>query len=217
MGWKIHQIDVKTAFLNGIIKEEVYIEKPKGLETFDREYQVYRLKRELYGLKQAPYAWYITIDSYLTGLGFTKSGADENLYHILVEEVSHGQAKTHGDFASDQLEEGGCHFRLGGNSVRLEEYIRCNFHVGIAVVSWYCRKQGSMTLSSIEEEYMAASQASREAIWMRKILVGLFGQVRDPNLIYRDNQRCIKLYENHVFHGRSKHIDIQYHHLRDCV
>ena len=44
-----------------------------------------RLKRALYGLKQAPHAWYTRIDNYFTGLGFTKSEADANLYHIMVE------------------------------------------------------------------------------------------------------------------------------------
>jgi hypothetical protein len=58
MGWCIHQMDVKTMFLNGIIEEEVYIEKPEGFETFDRESHVCRLKRALYGLNQAPCAWY---------------------------------------------------------------------------------------------------------------------------------------------------------------
>jgi hypothetical protein len=85
MGWRIHQMDVKTAFLNGIIEEEVYIEQPKGFETFERESHVCKLKRALYGLKQAPRAWYTRIDSYFTGLGFTKSEADEKLYKILVE------------------------------------------------------------------------------------------------------------------------------------
>ena len=64
---------------------------------------------------------------------------------------------------------------------------------------------------------MATSQAACEAIRMWKILVGLFGQMMDPTVIYCDNQSCIKLYENLVFHDRSKHIDIRYHHLRDCV
>jgi hypothetical protein len=85
MGSRIHEMDVKTAFLNGIIEEEVYIEQPKGFETFDRESHVCILKRSLYGLKQAPCAWYTWIDSYFTGLGFTKSEADENLYQIVVE------------------------------------------------------------------------------------------------------------------------------------
>ena len=64
---------------------------------------------------------------------------------------------------------------------------------------------------------MAASQAACEAIWMRKILVGLFGQRMDPTVIYCDNQSCIKLSENPVFYDRSKHIDIRHHHLQDCV
>jgi hypothetical protein len=85
MGWRIHQMDVKTAFLNGIIEEEVYIEHPEGFETFDRESHVCRLKRALYGLKQAPRAWYTRIDNYFTRLGFTKSEADANLYQIMVE------------------------------------------------------------------------------------------------------------------------------------
>eukprot|EP00253_Pinus_taeda_P030779 PITA_30779 len=51
MGWNIHQMDVKTKFLNGKIEEEVYIEQPEGFEVFDHESQVCRLKRALCGLK----------------------------------------------------------------------------------------------------------------------------------------------------------------------
>jgi hypothetical protein len=74
-----------------------------------------------------------------------------------------------------------------------------------------------MALSSAEAEYMAASQAACEAIWMRKILVGLFGSHLDPTVIHCDNQSCIKILINHVFHDRSKNIDIWYHHIRYCV
>jgi hypothetical protein len=52
---------------------------------------------------------------------------------------------------------------------------------------------------------------------MRKILVGLFGSHLDPTVIYCDNQSCIKLLINPLFHDRSKNIDIRYHHLKDCV
>jgi len=86
-----------------------------------------------------------------------------------------------------------------------------------AVVSWCNRKQRSVALSSGKAEHMATSQAACETIWMQKILVGLFGQMMDPIVIYCDNHSCIKLFENPVFHDRSKHIDIHYHHLRDCV
>jgi len=74
-----------------------------------------------------------------------------------------------------------------------------------------------MALSSAEAEYMAVSQTICEAIWMRKIFVGLFGSHLDPTVIHCDNQSCIKLSINHVFHDRSKNIDIRYHHIRYCV
>jgi hypothetical protein len=80
MKWKLHQMDVKTAFLKGVIEEEVYIEQPQGFEVEDRKSHVCKLKKALYGLKQAPRAWYGRIDSFLTSLGFTKSKVDYNLY-----------------------------------------------------------------------------------------------------------------------------------------
>ena len=79
MGWHIHHMDVKTAFLNGIIEEEVYIDQPEGFEIFNSESHVCRLKRALYGLKQAPHAWYTQINNYFTGLGFTKVEVNANL------------------------------------------------------------------------------------------------------------------------------------------
>ena len=73
-------MDVKTAFLNGVIEEEVYTVQPQGFEVEDRKSHVCKLKKALYGLKQAPRAWYGWIDSFLTSFGFTKSKSDSNLY-----------------------------------------------------------------------------------------------------------------------------------------
>jgi hypothetical protein len=83
MGWHIHQMDVKTAFLNGFIEDDVYIEKPQGFEVGDRETHVCLLRKVLYGLKQAPRAWYSWIDTYFLHMGFEKSDADPNLYFII--------------------------------------------------------------------------------------------------------------------------------------
>jgi len=63
---------------------------------------------------------------------------------------------------------------------------RC-FGLGSAVVSWFSQKQQSVALSSVEAEYMAASLASCEAIWLRKMLFGLFGQPLRSSVIYSDN------------------------------
>jgi hypothetical protein len=86
MKWKVHQMDMKTTFLNGEIKEEVYVEQPQGFEVHDRETHVCRLKKDLYGLKKAPRAWYDKIDNFLMILGFTKSSADPNLYFKVVDD-----------------------------------------------------------------------------------------------------------------------------------
>eukprot|EP00253_Pinus_taeda_P029301 PITA_29301 len=79
-GWNLHQMDFKTAFLHGSIKEKFYVEQPERFEIYDRKSHVCRLKKALYGLKQAPRAWYERIDSYFMKLGFTRSEADPNLY-----------------------------------------------------------------------------------------------------------------------------------------
>ena len=64
---------------------------------------------------------------------------------------------------------------------------------------------------------MATSQASCEALWLRKLMVDLFDMEMSPTVIQCDNQSCIKLSENPVFHDRSKHIEIRYHFIRDYV
>jgi hypothetical protein len=80
MKWKLHHMDVKTNFLNGVIEEEVYIEQPQWFGVEDIKKHVCKLKKALYGLKQAPGVWYGRIDNFLTSLGFTKSKVDSNMY-----------------------------------------------------------------------------------------------------------------------------------------
>ena len=65
-------MDVKSAFLNGYLDEEVYVEQPQGYEVPGQEHKVYMLKNALYGLKQASRAWYSRIDSYSQRMDFTK-------------------------------------------------------------------------------------------------------------------------------------------------
>eukprot|EP00253_Pinus_taeda_P025524 PITA_25524 len=91
------------------------------------------------------------------------------------------------------------------------------FNIGSGMTSWCSRKQKSVALSSSEAEYMAASTASCEAIWLKNLLVNLFRRKTKVIKIMCDNQSCIKLSENPMFYDRSKHIDIQCHFVRHCV
>ena len=70
--FKVYQMAVKSTFLNGELKEEVYIEQPEGFPLIDDKDMVCRLKKTLYGLKQAPKTWYAMLDKHLTKLGFNK-------------------------------------------------------------------------------------------------------------------------------------------------
>lgn len=72
-------------------------------------------------------------------------------------------------------------------------------------------------MSNADAEYMAASHASCKALWLHKMLFGLFGQRLRPTTIYYDNQNCIKFFDKPVFHDQLKHIEIKYHFIRDWV
>ena len=87
------------------------------------------------------------------------------------------------------------------------------FSMGSAMISWSSRKQSSMALSTAKGEYIVASDASKEVIWPRELLEGLFGDVLETTVIHCDNQSCVKLSENPVFHDTSKHIENRYHYL----
>ncbi|GKC90163.1 retrovirus-related pol polyprotein from transposon TNT 1-94, partial [Tanacetum coccineum] len=76
----VYQMDVKIAFLNGELKEEVYVHQPEGFVDPERPHHVYRLKKALYGLKQAPRAWYDTLSKFLLAQGFSKGVVDPTLF-----------------------------------------------------------------------------------------------------------------------------------------
>lgn len=85
------------------------------------------------------------------------------------------------------------------------------------MISWICRNKASVAQSSTETEYIAAVMGAREVVWLQKLLSSLFCEPMKPTTIHCDNQSCIKLSVNPVFHDRSKHIEIPYHYLRDMV
>eukprot|EP00253_Pinus_taeda_P035845 PITA_35845 len=218
MGWKIHQMDVKTTFPNGKIEGEVYIEQPKGFETFDHELHVFRLKRLIKSCKEDLVREFEMKDMglmhYFLGMEvWQKDGevfgshgkyANEILKHFHMEKCKPMQTPL----ARNWRKEDATSDWAGSPSDRKSTSIGI-FNLGLAAVSWYGKKQRSVALSSVEAKYMATSQVACEAIWMQMILVGLFGELMDPTVIYCDNQSCIKLSENPVFHDRSKHIDIR--------
>nr|GEX00509.1 hypothetical protein [Tanacetum cinerariifolium] len=80
MNMIVYQMDVKTAFLNGILREEVYVSQPDRFVDLNNPNHVYKLKKALYGLKQAPHAWYDLLSSFLLSQEFSKGTVDPTLF-----------------------------------------------------------------------------------------------------------------------------------------
>ncbi len=364
--WEVHQMDVKTAFLNGDLQEDVFMELPEGLKEVGTENLVCKLKRSLYGLKQAPRAWYEKLENELKKWGFKHSVTDHSVFlkgtgdkrvivavyvddiiitgplisnvlrvkaafkqafkmedfgvvsSLLGMEVLHGEGgmkisqRTYAELILQRFAMGDCKpissplnpketlkesvltekvnfpyreavgslmylmvgtrpdlasavglvsrylenpnsehvlavkriFRYlkgtlnycldykAGNSLVLKGYVDTDwggcqvtrrstqayvFLLGESTISWKSKRQTSVALSSTEAEYMGACFATKEAVWLRRMLAELGIVSAAPTLVYTDNQSSIKLINNPVHHERTKHIDIQYHFTREQV
>jgi hypothetical protein len=78
--WEVHHMDVKSAFLNGDLKEEVYVKQPPGFVIAGKEEKVLCLRKALYGLRQAPRAWNAKLDTTMVSLGFQRSRSEHAIY-----------------------------------------------------------------------------------------------------------------------------------------
>ena len=91
------------------------------------------------------------------------------------------------------------------------------FYLNESLITWVSQKQRCVALSSCEAEFMAATAAACQGVWLQNLLRQITDMEHDPVVIYIDNKSAIDLAKNPVFHGRSKHIDIRYHFIRECV
>jgi hypothetical protein len=82
--FEVEQMDVKTTFLHGDLEEEIYMKQPEGFVVKGKKELVCKLKKSLYGLKQSPRMWYQKFDTYMLGLGFTRSKEDHCVYFKLI-------------------------------------------------------------------------------------------------------------------------------------
>ena len=358
-------MDVKSAFLNGILNEEVYVEQPKGFEDPHFPNHVYKLKKALYGLKQAPRAWYERLTTFLVEKGYKRGGVDKTLFiksfksgitiaQIYVDDIVFGstandkltefveqmknefemsmvgelnyflglQVKQSDDgifisqnkYAKNLVKKFGMDsakhlktpmgtneklskdengvpvdptlyrsmigsllyltasrpdiaFSVGvcaryqanskesrvGAVKRIIRYVNGTadygiwfskdtnsslagysdadwagnaddrkstsggcFYLGNNLVSWFSKKQNSISLSTAEAEYIAAGSCCTQLLWMKQMLedCGIF---QDTLIVYCDNTSAINISKNLVQHSRTKHIDIRHHFIRELV
>nr|GEV56211.1 integrase, catalytic region, zinc finger, CCHC-type, peptidase aspartic, catalytic [Tanacetum cinerariifolium] len=161
----IFQMDVKTSFVNGPLKEEAYVSQPEGFIDLEFLIHVYRLKKALYGLKQERHAWYGKLYSFLIEHGFTKGIVDPTLFtrrhegDILLVQDSGFELITYSD-----ADHAGCKDDYKSKSEGLK-------FLGEKLVSWSSKKQDCTTISTAEAEYVSLSACCAQVIWMRTQLL----------------------------------------------
>jgi hypothetical protein len=110
---------------------------------------------------------------------------------------------------------GFCDADWGGDTNERRSTTGYAFFVGVGAISWNCKRQPTIALSTTEAEYMATSQCTKEAIWLRKLLADVGFVQEGATSVMCDNQGCIALAKNPTHHSRTKHIDIQHHFIRE--
>eukprot|EP00253_Pinus_taeda_P031838 PITA_31838 len=226
-------MDVKFAFLNGDLEEEVYIEQPDGFILGNDPELVCRLKKALYGLKQDPRAWYYRLDKYLHQQGFSKGSADSNLYMkiendkllILVVYVDdiifcNNEEAMSQNFALVMQKEfemsliGELTYFLGLQIQQNEDSI---FFISNQVPQEDLEEIWDGGFKTSEAECVAATSCCTQFLWMMQTLQDFQITCTPPISILCDNKSAIIISKKPVMHSNTKHIPIKYHFLREQV
>ncbi|XP_074341959.1 secreted RxLR effector protein 161-like [Apium graveolens] len=121
--------------------------------------------------------------------------------------------KGHGDYILSGFSDSD----LAGDMVDRKSTGGMDFYLDESLITWGSQKQRCVALSSCEAEFMASTAVACQGIWLHRLLSQIIDVEAGPVVIYIDNRSAIDLARNPVFHGCSKHIDVHYHFIRECV
>nr|GEW64979.1 hypothetical protein [Tanacetum cinerariifolium] len=230
----VYQMDIKTAFLNGNLREEVYVSQPNGFVDQDNPNHMYKLKKALYGLKQALHAWYNILSSFLISQDLSKGSVDPTLF---IHRNGNDLLLKYGFKSCDPVDtpmvenskldedkEGKALDLLHYHAFADADHASCQDtrrstsgslqFLGDRLISWSSKRQKSAAISSMKAEYIALSGCCAQILWMRSQLTD-YGLGFNKFPMYCDNKSAIALCCNNVQHSRSK--QIKYHFIKEQV
>eukprot|EP00253_Pinus_taeda_P033911 PITA_33911 len=183
----LEQLDVKIAFLHGDLEEEIYMHQQQGYEVKGKDKLVCRLKKSLKGTLDGS-EWILRYLKGTTNQALCFGGSNISL-----------QGYVDADMAGDR-----------DNKRSSTRYV---FIVGGTTISWVSKIQSVVALSTTEAEYVTATEASKEMIWLQRFIGGL-GKENGKGTLYSDSLSAIHLAKNSAFHSRTKQIQLKYHFIR---
>ncbi|GJV36363.1 retrovirus-related pol polyprotein from transposon TNT 1-94 [Tanacetum coccineum] len=215
MNFTVYQMDVKSTFLNGKLKEEVYVKQPPSFESNEFPNHVCKLDKSLYGLKQAPIACENSNGTPPNNLGPDLNGKDvnETQYRGMIGSLMYLTASRPDIQFSTCL----CtRYQANPKESHLIVVKRIFRYLKGKLVCWSAKKQQSIAMPSAEAEYVVEVGYCANILWMKS-------QLTDYDIIYEkvpifcDNTSAIAISNNLVLHSRTKHIDIRYHFIKDHI
>ncbi|KAL5543508.1 hypothetical protein UlMin_007292, partial [Ulmus minor] len=244
-GWITRQLDINNAFLNGELKEEVYLEQPASFEKENSKHLVCRLHKSLYGLNlkltsdegdPVPNATYYR--SIVGGLQYVTITRLEIAYCVnKVCQFMQNPLDLHWKavkrilrYLKGTSEEGillkrsetlnltgFCDADWGNDLCDRRSTTGYCIFLGRNVVSWSSKKQAVVSRSSTEAEYRSLANATSELIWLQSLLSELKVEIRNPPVLWCDNMSTISLSANPILHSRTKHIELDLYFVREKV
>ncbi|GJV72115.1 retrotransposon protein, putative, ty1-copia subclass [Tanacetum coccineum] len=296
--YEICQMDVKTAFLNRKLTEDVFMAQPEGFENPKYPKRVCKLQKAIHGLKQASHSWNLCFHEKVTQFRFSRSEDESCIYvkisgsivvlpsiicgliilrmgndiptltnvkdglsqdtyldkilkRFKIDNSKKGNLPLHHDIkissesyskTNEELDKISRvpHASAIGSIMYAMTCTRPNVSFALSIMSqhqqnpgeekrnssgldigltWKRSKHDTVADSTCESEYIAACEASKEAIWMKNFIgdLGVVPTVQDPIKIFCDNESAVALTKEPKDHGKSKHIDRKYHFVRSKV